>query len=43
MMVTFSMGLEMELVNIVMTIRFGMGVGSMINKMVTVIIMKMDI
>ena len=43
MMEMFSMDFGMELDNIVMTIRFGTGVGSMTHKMDIVIIMKMDI
>ena len=43
MMEMSSMDFETELDNIVMTIRFGMGVGSMTNKMDILTITKMDI
>lgn len=43
MMVMFITGIEMVLDNIVIKTRFGMGVGSMTNKMDIVTIMKMDI
>ena len=43
MMVMFLTGIEMVLDNTVIKIKFGMGVGSMTNKMDIVTITKMDI